>query len=92
MSTRWHATTGGSLHWRAWDDEMVIYNNTSGDTHLLGVDAAQILLLFEQAPADLGIVSEQFATGFPAETHEESTLQIEQILLQLHELALIEIC
>ncbi len=80
------------MHWRAWDDEMVIYNNTSGDTHLLGADAAQILLMLQQVPADISSISEQFATGFPAEIHEESTLQIEQILLQLHELALIEIC
>lgn len=71
---------------------MVIYNNVSGDTHLLGADAAQILLLLQQAPADINTISEQFLVGFPAETHEESKLQVEQILLQLHELALIEIC
>ncbi|CAN5867208.1 hypothetical protein BH11PSE12_BH11PSE12_06700 [soil metagenome] len=44
----WSLTSRGRLHFRSWDDDdiSVVYNELSGDTHLvdaLGVDLLQLL-------------------------------------------------
>jgi PqqD family protein of HPr-rel-A system len=48
----WKLIEGQSLTWRGWDDEYVVYNDLSGDTHLLGADAMDILLHLKTSPAD----------------------------------------
>jgi PqqD family protein of HPr-rel-A system len=88
----WQIAAETSLYLRVWNDEMVVYNSLSGDTHLLGVDAAQILLKLQQEAVNTSTLTEQLATYFPAKTVEESAQHVEQLLSQLNVLALIEPC
>lgn len=46
----WHLIPGQALRHRGWNDEFVVYNDLSGDTHLLGADAMQLLLLLKAGP------------------------------------------
>ena len=50
----WQLTPGQSLRWRRFDDlddQFVLYNDLSGDTHLLGDSAMHLLGLLQQGPA-----------------------------------------
>lgn len=48
----WKLIDGQALTYRGWDEEFVVYNDLTGDTHLLGADAMQLLLQLRAAPAD----------------------------------------
>jgi PqqD family protein of HPr-rel-A system len=45
---RWAAQTGLREHWRAWGDEIVVFNGLSGKTHCLNGRAAQMLQLLAE--------------------------------------------
>lgn len=79
-----------ALQLRFWDDEFVVYNSLSGDTHLLGSIAAQILLRLQQAPSNTTALTESLAPLPHAEMDDELVFQIERILADLDTLALIE--
>lgn len=50
----WRLMPGLVLHGRSWDhEEFVLYNNLSGDTHLLDGAAMEVLSLLQQNPATL---------------------------------------
>jgi PqqD family protein of HPr-rel-A system len=49
--TAWRLRPGQALRHRQWDDEYVLYNDLSGDTHLLGGAAIEILLALARGPA-----------------------------------------
>lgn len=79
-----------ALHFRSWNDEFVVYNSLSGDTHLLGATAAQVLLKLQQTPSDVIALAASLAPLMQAEMDEEFSLQIEDLLADLDKLALIE--
>jgi len=82
--------SGRALHFRFWDDEYVVYNSLSGDTHLLGSTAALILLKLQQAPSNSTTLAESLASLLHAEWDDEFVAQVEHILADLDTLALIE--
>ena len=88
---KWRLMSDQALQLRSWDDEFVVYNNLSGDTHLLGSAAAHVLLELQKAPLDAINLSESLAPLLQAETDEELALQIEHLLADLDKLALIEL-
>jgi PqqD family protein of HPr-rel-A system len=47
----WRLRPGQSLQYRHWDEEYVLYNDLSGDTHLLDDAAIELLLALKQGPA-----------------------------------------
>ncbi|SEN85228.1 PqqD family protein, HPr-rel-A system [Duganella sp. CF517] len=51
MAISWRLTAGQQLRRRQWDGECVLYNDLSGDTHLLGADALALLLALRAGPA-----------------------------------------
>lgn len=46
----WRLIPGQLLVHRSWQEETVLFNNLSGDTHLLGADALSLLLALRDAP------------------------------------------
>ena len=46
----WHLPVGVGLPWRSWDDEVVVYNVASQQTHLLDAFSAAVLREIEAAP------------------------------------------
>lgn len=52
-SPTWRLVPGQLLGNKTWDGaEYVLYNDLSGDTHLLGADALDLLMLLQQGGAD----------------------------------------
>ena len=89
---QWRVLSDLALHIRSWDDEFVVYNSLSGDTHLLGSVAAHILLKLQQAPSDAIVLAESLAPQLQAgiEMDNELVDQITRLLEDLHTLALVE--
>lgn len=80
----WRLIPGQSLTHRGWDDEYVVYNDLSGDTHLFGADAMQLLLQLQTAPAD----EDALACALEVEFAERDGLAA--TLVELGALSLIE--
>ena len=47
----WRITPGQALRFRQFDDEFVLYNDLSGDTHLLGDSGMHMLSVLQHGPA-----------------------------------------
>ena len=60
----WRLRPGQTLQYRQWDGECVLYNDLSGDTHLLGDGAIELLLALRRAPATRGALAAILQAGF----------------------------
>jgi PqqD family protein of HPr-rel-A system len=72
------------LRRREWQGEYVLYNDLSGDTHLLGAGAIDLLLALQQSP------SAESALGDAAEADPADDPDAPSLLAQLQALSLIE--
>jgi PqqD family protein of HPr-rel-A system len=89
----WRLTPSQAVSYCSWDDdEWVFYNNLSGDTHLLGSVAAQVLLELRQSSLNALHLTEALAKRLQAEnvTDKEFSFQIDHLLNELNTLGLIE--
>jgi PqqD family protein of HPr-rel-A system len=82
----WRALSTPSKSLFFWDDECVVFNHLSGDTHLLSALAGQILLKLQQTPED--VVSLDAGTVQPCAV--EAGSEFDSIVAELSALALIE--
>ena len=89
-AARWKVNSGFPLHWQSWDDEFVVYNSGSGDTHLLDPVAAEALQNLEQESADLSELVDRVAASLEIEPDSEFSAYLEQLLSDLHKLELIQ--
>lgn len=53
MSEGWRFCAKGSLSIRCWEKECVLYDSTTGDTHLLGRSEADLLNAFRNTPSTI---------------------------------------
>ena len=88
-ATRWRVLSEFSLHWQSWDDEFVVYNSGSGDTHLLDPVAAEALQNLEQESADLSELVARVAASLEIEPDTDFAAYLEQLLSDLYKLGLI---
>jgi PqqD family protein of HPr-rel-A system len=86
----WRLTPGQTLRFRQFDDEFVIYNDLSGDTHLLGDDAAHVLSVLQHGPASADTLLDSLATALGSERDAVFDDQCGAILSQLAGFFLIE--
>jgi PqqD family protein of HPr-rel-A system len=87
---KWQAISTQAVYVRSWDDEFVVYNSLSGDTHLLGAAAGQILTALQRSPSDETSLTESLCETLDAEPTPQISLQIRAILADLRKLALID--
>jgi PqqD family protein of HPr-rel-A system len=86
----WSIVAGATLHWKVWDDDCVVFNTASGETHLLDPIPA---LLLRQIDAGCGNSEELFsrtATLLERNMTAELRSSLEAMLQQLDDLGLIE--
>jgi PqqD family protein of HPr-rel-A system len=61
----WRLPQGVSLLWQAWDeDEVIVFNRASGQTHLLDAFSAAVLRQIEASPSTIPELRRYFAIGF----------------------------
>lgn len=60
----WQLRPGQALAYRDWDGEFVLYNDLSGDTHLLDDAAIELLLALQRGPASCAALAEVLRAAF----------------------------
>ncbi|RJG01870.1 HPr-rel-A system PqqD family peptide chaperone [Noviherbaspirillum sedimenti] len=86
---KWQAISPQSLHTRTWDDEVVVYDALSGNTHLLGLAAARLLAAIAQAPGDIAALAHTLEQHWPDLTAEEAHTHVDAMLAELAGIGLI---
>ena len=87
----WRVTPGQALACREWDGEAVLYNDLSGNTHLLDGAALDLLHALCVQPADAATLAVRLADHFDAGDDDLVSL-IDDVLATLAGLDLIEPC
>lgn len=80
-NARWRAVAAQAIAWRQWDDEIVVYNDTTGSTHHLSPMGSAVLLALLRHPSGIAMTSliraitEDFdVANVPLEAEIERTL------------------
>lgn len=79
-----------SFHWASWGDEHVIYDDASGQTHVLDPVKAYILETLADGPASVTALALPFVNMLPAPTAESPEQLVEGALEQLVRSQLVE--
>lgn len=87
----WRLRPGQRLRNRSWDGEhFVLYNNLSGDTHLLDAATIEILSMLEHGAATTAGLAAALQLGDGAPVEPEQLAELEELLGQLRAMALID--
>jgi PqqD family protein of HPr-rel-A system len=86
----WRIAPGQQLAARGWNDEFVLYNNLSGDTHLLDGDSMALLAHLQAGPASLAALVAAFAGDIDPDDAAALPETIATMLDQLAGLYLVE--
>lgn len=86
---KWQVLDPEALHIRTWDDEVVVYEATSGNTHLLDTMAARVLETLTAAPADSKAIAQALSHFWPQAPAELLQEQVDTMLTELAGISLI---
>lgn len=86
----WRVTPGQALRHREWQGEVVLYNDLSGDTHLLDESALFLLHLLQNGPACGHALAAAVRAEFEGDGGEVDDASVAALLARLQALALIE--
>lgn len=74
--TAWVGLPESDLLWERFDDEFLLYNQKSGETHFLNVTAAEILIRLQARPQSIPELMTEICTTL---NMEENLPLIEQV-------------
>jgi PqqD family protein of HPr-rel-A system len=86
----WCLSPGQSLRYRQWQGESVLYNDLSGDTHLLADVSVHVLLALQAGPLSQRALAAGVRAEFDAADGEVDDAMLAELLDELQKLALIE--
>lgn len=86
----WQLSAMVSLHWRRWDDEFVVFDVGSGQTHQLSPLTAATLMMLEGAASDLAELSASVASELVIAEDAQLASAISDALHDLQTVGLIE--
>ncbi|HEX8613370.1 MAG TPA: HPr-rel-A system PqqD family peptide chaperone [Telluria sp.] len=86
----WHIVPGQRLQYRQWDQEAVLFNDLSGDTHLLDADALALLLAVQAGASDLAALRTALRADDDPESEDEADAALQALIEQLASISLIE--
>lgn len=90
MTLQWRIIDDDALEFRRWDDEVVVYNGLSGDTHLLDASTAEILLALRHTRLDMLSLAQLLARKWQCEPTPDFLDELEMTLSNMHALSLVE--
>ena len=76
--------------WRTWDDESVVFDSESGETHLLDVVSREALSCLQGATLDIGELCGAMAERLDVENDDELRRYVEHLVSQFDELGLVD--
>ena len=80
----------GAFDKKQWGEESVVYNQRSGQTHLLNSTSTRVLAYLEQEPLSVLGLTQKLAADTEVEADEELVRHVESLLLNLEAMGLIE--
>jgi PqqD family protein of HPr-rel-A system len=86
----WQLTPIVSLHWRRWDDEFVVFDVGSGQTHQLPPITAATLMLLELTSANLVELTSRVSSELSIDSDEQLVDGVREAVLGLESVGLIE--
>ena len=89
-ASNWSIAGGAALRWKVWDDDCVVYNTASGQTHLLDPIPALVLRQIEAGCGNSEELFSQVASLLGLKLTAETRSSLEQILRELEEFGLLE--
>ena len=87
--TVWRVPSENMLAWRVWDDEFLIYNTASGQTHHLNFLAGEALRSLEAEPGSASELVRRLAEQFEIAEDSPPLQMIDRLIQQFEELGLI---
>lgn len=75
---------------RTWQEETVVYNDLSGDTHLLGAPATTLLTLLRAGRASSAVLGAALCSAFALTPGEELDGDLDELLGQLRSFGLVD--
>jgi PqqD family protein of HPr-rel-A system len=86
---RWALNGEGRFHLRHWGDDTVIYDETTGATHLMSPVGAEIFEMLAQQPLSTEAIVRQLAEAVGGGAHETFSSNIQETLDKLDMIELI---
>ena len=88
-ATVWRVPRENMLTWRIWDDEFLIYNTASGQTHHLNFLAGEALRSLEAEPASTSELVRRLAEQFEIAEDSPPLQMIDSLIREFDKLGLI---
>jgi PqqD family protein of HPr-rel-A system len=90
--TTWRLAAPRATDWRAWDDEIVVFHQTTGSTHHLSAFGSAVLMALLDHPSGLDVRALVRALESRADHDDRSSLaeDVRAALTTLAELKLVE--
>ncbi|MDP2370731.1 HPr-rel-A system PqqD family peptide chaperone [Rhodoferax sp.] len=86
----WRLNPASDLHWRCWDNEWVLFDQGSGQTHLINPISAGTLMQFGAQSLSFQQLLDKVATDMSLTTGPELASAVSQAVEQLVGLGLLE--
>lgn len=86
----WRIYPDRQLQFRSWANEFVVYDDCSGDTHMLSPVGAMTLICLQQGPATVMELAGRVASSLEMNVDNEFIQAIELILTDFNRLELVE--
>jgi PqqD family protein of HPr-rel-A system len=90
MAEIWQLAADSDLHWRCWDGEWVVYNDASGDTHLLDSLAVIALKALAEGPAEADALCRNLAQSMDLAADDRLAGTVGDMLRELGRLGLVD--
>lgn len=88
----WRVVPGQLLAFREWDGEVVLFNDLSGNTHLLEGAALDVLHALHAQPGDTAAMAQRLAAQFDLDDGADLSAVISDLIATLAKLDLVETC
>lgn len=89
-SQRWQLMSGFAPLWHVWEDEVVVLDRFSGDTHFLDAVSAALIQFLTNSPFEQQSLIEQMAVTYVCEADADFVALIQARLQGLAQLGVIE--
>ena len=87
--TVWRLPAGAEVFWQNWDDEVIVFNTASGQTHLLDALSAATLREIESRPGGINQLADRLAERFELDGADLSQ-RLTEVCARFDELGLVE--
>jgi len=79
------------IHYRFWDDECVIYNQLTGETHLVNGMGAELFRLISQKPVTRTQLLQSILSIFELEIDSDVEGLVDNLILEYQKLGLLAV-